>query len=197
MAAYKEVCLSIQNTFMKLYEKQEIHTISVKALCAEVGIARTSFYNYYSDIYEVLESIENQIIYDLKYINRDFYKQDFRNCKKEDFSYFLPTLNYIREHAFWFRVLMNKSQSGQFIYKWKKIIKEDFSDKYHQDQIVLENEEMMLEMISSGCMGVYTYWVNNLESVSLESLIQGALYYLCQDFIRDFRKSSNTIFSDT
>ncbi len=194
MAKYEDVSLKIQDTFIRLYEKKEIHTISVKALCAEVGIPRTSFYNYYSDIYDVLESIENQIISDLKYINRDFYRQDFRNCKKEEFAYFLPTLHYIRDHIFWFRVLMNKSQSGQFIYKWKKIIKEDFSDKYHKDDISLGNEDMMLEMISSGCMGIYTYWVNNPESVSIETLIQEALFYLCHDFIFDFRKSAGGVF---
>ena len=189
MATYKEVARSIQETFLKLYEKQEIHTITVKALCAELGIARTSFYNYYSDIYEVLESIEDEIIFELKYMNRNFYRQNFLDCKKEDFSFFNPTLQYIRDHAFWFRVLMNKSQSGQFVYKWKKIIKEDFSDKYHEDGIVLENEEMVLEMISSGCMGVYTYWVNNLNAVSMQTVIEEALYYLCQHFIIDFQKS--------
>lgn len=177
--------LDIQNAFMQLYAHDPVHDITVKRLCEEAGIARTAFYYYFSDIYEVLESIEDQIIEDLQEINSSFFAQDFYQQSKEQFVYFYDTLNYIRERSFWFKTLLNKSRDGQFIYKWKKIMNADFAKKYHRDRILLEEEPLVLEMISSGCIGAYTYWVNHLDEISMEVVAKEVLYRLCQDFIAD------------
>lgn len=170
---------------MELYVRNQVYEISVKKLCEKVGITRTAFYYYYSDIYEVLESVEDKLISDLQEINKNFFAQDFYQVSKDQFTYFYDTLRYIQENSFWFRTLLNKSRDGQFIYKWKKIINEDFSRKYHRDRIKLENESLVLEMISSGCIGAYTYWVNHLDEVSMENVAKEVLYRLCHDFITD------------
>jgi len=184
MAANDKAFL-IQDAFMRLYEHNAVHEISVKKLCEEAGITRTAFYYYFSDIYEVLESIEDLLIADLKRINTSFYAQDFYQQPRDQFVFFYDTLNYIRERSFWFKTLLNKSRDGLFIYKWKRIINEDFSKKFHRDRIRLEEEELVLEMISSGCIGAYTYWVNHLDEVSMEAVAKEVLYRLCQDFIAD------------
>ena len=175
----------IQDAFMHLYAHQAMHEISVKKVCESLSISRTAFYYYFSDIYEVLESVEDQLINDLKEINVNFFAQDFYKQSKEQFVYFYDTLNYIREHSFWFKTLLNKSRDGQFIYKWKKIMNSDFSKKFHRDRIALEDEQLVLEMISSGCIGAYTYWVNNLETVQMETVAKEVLYRLCFDFIKE------------
>lgn len=41
--------------FWKLYEKKPIEKISVRELCEIAGYNRTTFYNYYIDIYDLLE----------------------------------------------------------------------------------------------------------------------------------------------
>lgn len=185
MGQNEKKVLAIQTAFMHLYEHEQVHEISVKRLCEEVGIARTAFYYYFSDIYEVLESIEDKLIEDLKTINHDFFAQDFYQITKDQFVYFFDTLRYIEENSSWFKILLNRSRDGQFIYKWKKIINEDFSRKYHRDKIVPENEPMVLEMISSACIGAYTYWVNNLNNVTMEEVAKEVLYRLCHDFISE------------
>lgn len=183
MSTYQEMTKMIQDGFLELYDSMSVHQMTVKGLCEHIGIPRTSFYNYYSDLFEVLESIEDYLIFDLKQLNMDFAKINFHDCDKEQFVYFYKTLQYISDHQNWFRVLMNKSRDGRFIYKWKKIIKEDFSEKYASENIVLENEPLKLEMIASGCIGAYIYWINNADIVSMEIVAKEVLYDLCQDFI--------------
>lgn len=127
--SYEIVSTKIKDVFMELYGNMQIHEITVKMICEKVGIARTSFYKYFSDVYEVLEHIEDTLISDLEEMNRTFALQDFHRCRCESFTYFYNTLSYIKEHEKWFRVLLNKSRDGQFIYKWKKIMKTDFRAK--------------------------------------------------------------------
>lgn len=185
MGQNEKKILAIQDAFMRLYAHDQVHEITVKRLCEEVGLARTAFYYYFSDIYDVLESIEDKLIGDLKEINQDFFAQDFYQITKDQFVYFFDTLRYIKENRSWFKTLLNRSRDGQFIYKWKKIINQDFSRKYHRDKIVPENEPMVLEMISSACIGAYTYWVNHLDDISMEEVAKEVLYRLCRDFISE------------
>ncbi len=183
MVEFEKVYRQIQNAFMNLFSEKQLHEITVKMICAEVGIARTTFYNYFSDIYEVLESIENLLISDLKEINKSFFQQNFHGCKCDNFDYFYSTLLYIQKNNLWFRTLLNRSKDGQFIYKWKKIIKHDFGLKYQYEKIKLENEALVLEMIASGTIGAYMYWVNNFNEISIEVVAKEVLYKLCRDFI--------------
>ncbi len=54
--------LEIREAFWRLYTAKPISKISVKDICALAGYNRGTFYRYYSDVYEVLESIENEIL---------------------------------------------------------------------------------------------------------------------------------------
>ena len=47
---------------MRLYNKKPVEEITVRELCAEAGVARTSFYAHYSNTQELLEEIENRTI---------------------------------------------------------------------------------------------------------------------------------------
>jgi len=174
----------IQDSFMEFYANREIHEITIQMICKKVGIARTTFYNYYSDIYELLETIEDEFINHLKSLNRTFELVNFQIYKEpfgQPFNYFYETLEFIRENGPYFRTFLNKN--GQFIYKWKKIIKDDFRKKYKYEKISLTNMDLVLEMIVSGVIGSYTYWGNHLEEITI-SEVSEVLYKLCKDFIR-------------
>ena len=62
MQAYDDTTRKIQNAFMEFFSKKELHEITVKGICEKVDIPRTSFYYYFADVYEVLESIEDLLI---------------------------------------------------------------------------------------------------------------------------------------
>lgn len=44
---------SIQKTFIKLYSKMDYDRITIKELCIQTPVARTTFYSYYSNIDEL------------------------------------------------------------------------------------------------------------------------------------------------
>ncbi|MGN0294442.1 MAG: TetR/AcrR family transcriptional regulator [Lachnospiraceae bacterium] len=47
----------IHSAFLKLLKKKSIHRISIRELCENAGINRTTFYNHYGSQYEVLAEI--------------------------------------------------------------------------------------------------------------------------------------------
>ena len=48
--------------FLGLLEKKDIQYITVKEICEAAGVNRSTFYLHYTDIYTMLETIENDLI---------------------------------------------------------------------------------------------------------------------------------------
>lgn len=61
---------NIIDAYLKLIPKKKWDKVSVKELCAQANITRGTFYQYYSDIYDLMEQIENALLDDVtRYYN--------------------------------------------------------------------------------------------------------------------------------
>ncbi|MGN1378737.1 MAG: TetR/AcrR family transcriptional regulator, partial [Dorea sp.] len=52
----------IYKAFLALLQKKSIHRISIRELCENAGINRTTFYNHYGSQYDVLAEIESNYL---------------------------------------------------------------------------------------------------------------------------------------
>ena len=52
----------LQNAFLKLLQNTPIHAISIRELCREAGINRTTFYNHYGSQYDLLNDISQRFL---------------------------------------------------------------------------------------------------------------------------------------
>jgi len=52
----------IQETVLSLLESKPINAISVTEVCEQADVNRTTFYRYYTDIYDCVESIEKAFV---------------------------------------------------------------------------------------------------------------------------------------
>ena len=95
----EEMNNKIQKVFIELYAKENFNKISVKNVCSKSNISRTTFYNYYDDLYEVLGNIEDKLIFQLKEINQSFDKQDFKRYRVLPFDFFYDTLLFIKKDS--------------------------------------------------------------------------------------------------
>ena len=56
----------------RLMQKKSIKEITVKELVDEVDINRSTFYLHYSDIYQMLESIENELMDEIAQVIEEY-----------------------------------------------------------------------------------------------------------------------------
>ena len=52
----------LRNALLKLLQKTPLHAISIRELCHEAGINRTTFYNHYGSQYDLLKDISQRFI---------------------------------------------------------------------------------------------------------------------------------------
>ena len=66
---YKEISEQTRQNFIdafwQLYEKKDINKIKVQEICDIAGYHRNTFYHYFTDVYDVLNQIEDRIINEL------------------------------------------------------------------------------------------------------------------------------------
>lgn len=61
----KKTKKAIQDALMTLMDKKNISDITIIELTKEADVNRKTFYNHYSDIYQVMDEIENNLVEDL------------------------------------------------------------------------------------------------------------------------------------
>ena len=73
---------AICDVFCELTKDKKLNEITIKELCAKADINKSTFYLHYRDIYDLAETIENELIRD---VCRRWQKSGRYDCLRTDF----------------------------------------------------------------------------------------------------------------
>lgn len=174
----QETIRHIKATFISLYAKGGINSFTVSTLCQACGIAKSTFYLYYEDKYQVLESIEHELLDTLRQIC-----QDLSDCDMHDVQSGKPlmkataTVRYLQENAETLRALLGKFGDPRFTYKWKRDIQDSFMGRFRAEKGDTPDAGIACTIFSSSLIGLYTHLLFDLPEVTEHefSIIMGNL----------------------
>lgn len=149
---------SLKLSLIQLLGDNNINDISIKELCRHAFVARSTYYAYYNNIDEILEDIENDMIYKLVHLNTELMNKKFK--KSEEMLFYWETISLIENNKIIFYTLLIANPDYRFIEKWKKGI------KYHLWERIkpyrnIKNFELVLEIVASAAIGAYTFWLTH------------------------------------
>ncbi len=143
---------ALKSSFLELCEKNGMSGITVGAITKKAGYNRCTFYNYYTDIPEMLAEIENSI---LSEISERGSTQEFQITNINDA--FEQFLSFFEAYGNTIYVLLSKSGNSDFRNRFKKtafaIYRRAFAGKFDDEQI-----EYLLSFVSSSGLGLIEYW---------------------------------------
>lgn len=101
----------LRKSLVELMQTTSITKISVKRLCEEADINRSTFYAHYSDPYDLLKKLEQEVIAELK-----IYITEHTQITKENSAMQVMTkvLEYAAKNADLFTVLLGKNSNLEF-----------------------------------------------------------------------------------
>jgi AcrR family transcriptional regulator len=156
----QETVRHIRSTFMSLYAESGIDGITVSSLCKACGIAKSTFYLYFDDKYQILEAVEDNVLYQLREVCNSFRACDFRSG---DMSRPLEsahaTVRCLTENGDTIRALMGKHGDPRFSYKWKKNIADAFRDSFRAEKGDNSSADIACTIFSSSLIGLYTLFL--------------------------------------
>ena len=159
----------IQKALTKLLREKPIHRISVKELCEEAGINRGTFYAHYTDIYDLLKQMEDDLVADLQKAMEPLMREDAQEptlvgitsvifrCLKENADICAVTLGPYGDREFVGRLLDSARESCLAVYA------RNFDATPWQ-------LECYYAFASAGCIGLLEKWVAEGMEGSAEEL---------------------------
>lgn len=167
------------DAFWSLYCEKRIEKISVKEIAQRAGYNRGTFYEYFIDVYDVLDQIENSLVPTL---------DELPPTAKVDHTIDMPFdlfLKLYEQNGKYYSVLLGDNGNPAFASKMKNSIKplimQAISDKVDKNSIELD---FILEYILSAMIGIVSYWFRMNKVLPAEDLI-ALMYQLTDNEIMD------------
>ncbi|MCR5345484.1 MAG: TetR/AcrR family transcriptional regulator C-terminal domain-containing protein [Lachnospiraceae bacterium] len=139
----------VKNAFLEILAKKPINKITVTEVCERAQINRSTFYTHYSDCFEVLEVIEQEIIND--------FIESLKLIKEPDERAFIMAIyTIIRQHEDACRILLFNTESHHMVDRLLNIAR-PVSLKTWKEKLpnISDNElEMLYTHLSYGLMNV-------------------------------------------
>ena len=157
---------ALKDAFVDLYIRKPYDQISVKLLCEQAHVARTTFYANYANIDDMLEELEDDLIHDLLQVNQHNCSDDPEGIR----NYTNNLMKYVDKNRKVLRAFLIKEINGRFLIKFKNAIKCHFYDIVCAHNGGKENG-VILEMIAGMAIGAYTYLIDHNEMISGDQVV--------------------------
>jgi len=144
--------------FWSLYREQRIEKITVKDITTKAGYNRGTFYEYFTDVYAVLEDIENSLIPKLEELPPVSIQSKSLGMPLDSF------LELYKQNNQYYSVLLGDKGDPAFASKLKNAIKPNLMNMFADKQGVnLIELDYIIEYILSSMIGIMSYWFNQAE----------------------------------
>ncbi len=157
---------ALKESFLSLCEKKGISGVTVGAITKMAGYNRCTFYNYYTDIPEMLAEIENSV---LSEISKKVSSQEFRIININDASQ--QFLSFFEAYGNTIYVLLAKSGDTGFRNRFKEsafsIYRKAFAGKFDAEQI-----EYLITYVSSAGLGLIEHWYETGKKCSTDDFLR-------------------------
>ena len=150
--------------FWDLYQKKRIENITIKEIVTNAGYHRSTFYEYFVDIYDVLNQFEDAL---LEHIEKNVLAR-LDSELSDDLAQNIANIYDVKGE--YLSVLLDENGDPHFAQKVKAIIRPALNDAFglHEDEI---HTFYIFEFASSGILSVITHWYKNGKDLSSQELV--------------------------
>lgn len=159
---------AIREAFWSLYQEKPVSQITVREISERAGYNRSTFYQYYKDVYDVLEQIETHVLRRMKEYT-DFIRTQAQEMPLTDVV--STFIGHQKQEVHYLRGLLGEHGDRAFeqkLVEWGKTV---FGTLFLCDNIDPVLRDWLLEYNVCGIVGVMKYVSRQGQEISGEQLI--------------------------
>ena len=177
---YFNTAARMDEAFLRLLEQKEFAYITVKEICQEAGVNRSTFYLHYETMGDLLaESTEHIIRQFRDYMEKDseaFIKK-LRDCPLEELylvtpEYLTPYLNYIKEHRKVYRTALENAEVLQLEDSYSSLLQYVLTPILERYHVPEKDRRYMLAFHIHGLMAIVTEWLKTDCADPIEEIVR-------------------------
>ncbi|MEG2930619.1 MAG: TetR-like C-terminal domain-containing protein [Ruthenibacterium sp.] len=155
----------------QLMREKSIQDITVKELCALCDLNRGTFYAHYSDVYDLLAAIEEELQTEFETVFEPLATADSFE-KASQSSAMAGLFRFMGENAGMCRILLCDNGDMAFVQRVKDIVRARFFDAWHEQFSggMRETSEYLYAFMVSGCIGILQQWLEHDRPVPPEQI---------------------------
>jgi AcrR family transcriptional regulator len=161
----------LKDSLIELMTERDFKNISVKDITERADLNRGTFYNHYTDTYDLLQKMESDVLADFQDMIDNFL------CSSKNGSLMpilLPVIQYIEENVKIARILFENSASSDFVYRFHQLISDNGTAIFKKQYPGIDDVSLsyFIEFITFGLTGVLRCWINNGMKESKEKIAE-------------------------
>ena len=162
-----------------LMKQKPVNKITVKELADYVDINRGTFYLHHKDIFDLLSSIESELMQELKDV---FDKYNFEKQQIEPLLFLTDIFHFLDHNAEIVTVLLSSNGDILFIDQMKEFVKEKCLNNWMHTYSVSDpiQYEYFYAFIINGIIGLFQAWLERNRKESPEEIAHMAKRIICQ-----------------
>lgn len=161
---------SFQNAFWILYEKRSIEKITVKDICNLAGYNRSTFYQYYKDVYDLLHKAEDGFLAD---IGKSVVMIVEQAQNWDLSSMFQAVFGLLEQYNRYISVLFGPHGNTAFTHRLIENLKPIWVKYFIQTaQYTPAEVDLLIEHNMMGLLSMFQKWFFDHNSISEERFIQ-------------------------
>ena len=153
---------SLKNSLIELMQSKSVNNITVKELVIKADLNRSTFYNYYCDIPDMLKKLEEKLYTEFLYtIERHIYKCDKNIAISEGTHEFIEDMcNVIKDNYDFCKCIFSKNGDLNFLFELEEIIENHLRDQLKEkfDRKV-DHLSYVYSFFKSGYIGILKTWM--------------------------------------
>lgn len=164
------------DSFWRLYQTKRIEKITVQEVVDGAKVYRSTFYEYFRDVYEVLETIEDTLL-------KRFESMRSKTCSADDLTAMVDdVLSFYEANGAQIAHLLSPNGDAAFTARAMKAIKINFMQSLHLSPDDIQ-QDVLFDMIASSILALLNYWYANQAQTSIREVFQAGWPIMCQGFL--------------
>lgn len=147
----------IKESFIRLLQGKPVSKVTVKEICETADINRSTFYAHYSDQYDLLQQIKQEVLQEINSILSNY---SFKKYEPESLQIMIRIFEYIVENAELCKVLLGENGDVSLQRELMMIIQQQGMKEW-QDQVAVDarmREYLCLFGVNGG-IGIVQKWL--------------------------------------
>lgn len=173
----------LNESLLKFLAEKPISRITVKEICEEADVNRSTYYVHFTDPYDQLRKLETDIMVDMAVYVDNITSDNVHDAKKQK-QVLKNILDYILKKKHIFQVLLTKGGG----YDLQKDILSFFGERLFPSAKEISPEELTLHYkyiyASTGAFGIIYHWIIDDSDLSTDKIAQ-----IITDFTASMRSS--------
>ena len=158
----------IRNSVAALLKEKDVDSITVKEVAELADINRKTFYNYYANVSQVVDEIENEIVETFCMLMKDI---DLQSILQDPRNVFQKLIDVLNQDPDLYANLMHMNGNLNLINKIADEIKLQTKEIYaNQTSLRGERLDIILEFLYNGMFYAFRKWLHSEQTLSLEEV---------------------------